>query len=114
MTYNVFSGTLDPTHFTSRRKKSPCHRQQNKLRGKVVTQKLQSLLGKVMQFNWPFVRLLDGLFQIDPDLLSALSDEPKPLDFFSFFLHDELIAILVHETNCYAEQYIANASLGPE
>jgi len=81
---------------------------------KVVTQKLRSLLGKVMQFNWPFVHLLDGLSQIDPDLLSALSDEPKPFDFFSFFLHDELIAILVHETNCYAELYVANASLGPE
>jgi len=28
--------------------------------------------------------------------------------------HDELIDILVHETNRYAEQYITSAILGPE
>jgi len=54
------------------------------------------------------------LSQIDPDLLSTLSDQPKPLDFLSFILHDKFIDILVHETNRYAEQYVANASLGPQ
>jgi len=51
---------------------------------------------------------------MNPDLLSLLPDEPKPLDFLSIFLHDELIDILVRETNRYATQQLASAQLGPQ
>jgi len=72
------------------------------------------------EFTWksdviqPAIHSFTVLSQIDPDLLSTLSDQPKPLDFLSFILHDKFIDILVHETNRYAEQYVANASLGPQ
>jgi len=58
------------------RKKSFCHRQQTRLKGKAATQKLQSSLGKVCNCTGHL--------------------------FISLFLHDEVIDILVHETNCYA------------
>jgi len=49
-------------------------------------------------------------------LLYILPEEPGPVNFFHIFIHDELvhIDILVHETNCYAEQYITSAILGPD
>jgi len=51
-------------------------------------------------FVWkdtPFVPqrfVFTGCPGIKPDLLSTLPDEPTPLDYFSFFVHDELIDIL--------------------
>jgi len=51
---------------------------------------------------------------MNPDLLSLLPDEPKPVDFLSLFLHNELIDILVHETNRYAMQHLASAQLDPQ
>ena len=62
----------------------------------------------------PQVMQYTGLSEINPDLLSLLPDEPKPLDFLTFFVHDELVEILVRETKRYAEQHLASAQLGPQ
>jgi len=71
-------------------------------------------------FTWkdapiqPQIHQYTGVSEMNPDLLSLLPDEPKPVDFLSLFLHDELIDILVRETNRYATQHLASVQLGPQ
>jgi len=48
---------------------------------------------------------------INPDILSILPDEPSALDYLSLFVHDELIDVIVRETNIYAQQYIESTQL---
>lgn len=50
---------------------------------------------------------------INPDVISTLPDEATPLDYFSIFMNDEVIDIIVRETNKYAKQYIDSATLLP-
>ena len=42
-----------------------------------------------------------------PGLLKELPDSPTPLDYFYLFFTEQIIEIMVRETNRYAEQVIA-------
>jgi len=83
-----------------------------KLKGKAVSNKPAFIWKSkpVQPVEHPFT----GQPGIYPDLLLSVSDEPTPIDFFTMFLCDKLVEILVRETNRYAAQYTASTTLGPD
>lgn len=47
---------------------------------------------------------------INPDLIDAMQFA-RPFDFFCLFFDDEVVALLVHQTNIYAQQCLLNPNL---
>jgi Transposase IS4 len=75
-----------------------------------------------MIFDWkteriqPVVFPFTGASGINGDLLSLCEQQtelPTSLDFFSIFIHQDLIDLLVRETNRYADQHITNTNSSP-
>lgn len=90
--------------------KSDTHRQPYQ-RGIMQTdvtfrQKKESITPKVFHFNDD-----PGL---NADVLSMQPEETTSLDYFSIFVHDDLLDIPVSETNIFAKQHTDTTDLKPD
>lgn len=52
--------------------------------------------------------------QQGPSDLVVVNDVTSPLDYFELFLDDDLLTLLVEQTNLYASQHISQHHLGPQ
>jgi len=74
-------------------------------------------IARATSFRWTNASVTPAVFQftdcpgINPDMLETLDDEPTALNYMSLFLHDDLVDIIVRETNRYAQQYIDSTVL---
>ena len=75
----------------------------------------------LIQLTTAWVRVLDSYelptnipFTASPGIKVAITAETTPIELLQLFITDEIVMIMVNETNKYAQQFVANTSLKPK